>query len=381
LLELSDSHYTIVWELIESNPSVTYSGVTHSIQLRRVTDADHTFIEWDTRFSADIDPNVLADARLKQIDNFTGMAMELTKKYNFFTTTDDILRGVELKGRTIVITGANSGIGLEAARALAKAGAHVVGLARDDKKGKELVDYVKQHAGEKANIESMVLDLNSLKSVRQFVKNYTEKKYPLHVLINNAGVMGTPFGHTEEKFEQQIGVNHIAHHLLTTLLQPVLTASAPSRVVCLSSGAHRMGGINWDDIHFSKDKSYDKWKSYAQSKTANILFARHLNALYQKEGLKITANSVHPGVIGTNLGRFMSPEDYAGFLSRRLRYKTIPQGASTTVLAAVDPQYATKGGVYLADCNVAPLAKWADSDSEALRLWEWTEKQIQEVSK
>jgi NAD(P)-dependent dehydrogenase (short-subunit alcohol dehydrogenase family) len=383
LTELSDAHYTLGWELIESTPAVSYSGVTHTVQLRRVTDSDTTFIEWDTRFSADIDMNVLADARLKQVDNFNGLAKELAKKFNFFSTADDVLRGVEMKGRTIVITGANSGIGLEAARALAQHGAHVIGLARDEKKGKELVDYVKQHAGKDVNIDSMVCDLNSLKSVRTFAKQYIEKKLPLHILINNAGIMATPQGTTEEGFESQIGVNHIGHFLLTTLLLPVLKSSAPSRVVALSSGAHHRSGIVWDNQHFANEKSYDKWKSYGQSKTANILFARHLNALMKKEGVQVTAVSVHPGVIATNLVRHMSEEETGSLAKMIWRRKNVGQGTSTTIVAAIEPQFGVHetSGVYLVDSNVVTPNKWADSDSEAAKLWDWTEKEIARVSK
>jgi NAD(P)-dependent dehydrogenase (short-subunit alcohol dehydrogenase family) len=373
--ELSDAHYSIGWDVVESQPAVTYSGVSHLVQLRRITDTERTLVEWTTTFSKDIDNNVIADQRIKQVENFNGLQKFVTSKYNFHTTGEDVVRGYEAKGKTFLITGVNSGLGFETARCLAKAHAHVVGTVRDEKKGKEFVEQLKKEVSD-ANVEFMICDLNNLKSVQNFANAYIAKKYPLHVLILNAGIMGVPFGKTDDGFESHFGVNHVAHHYLTTLLLPVLKASAPSRIVSVSALAHVWAPINWDFIQNPSDKDYKKMIAYAYSKTANILFTKHLNALLQKEGAKVTVNTLHPGVFPTNLLRSVPADELKELFKHPIQTKTVREGATSSLVAAIDPAYAEKGGFYLDNGNPVPVAKWAENMEDAARLWDVTEKLI-----
>ena len=180
---------------------------------------------------------------------------------------------------------------------------------------------------------------------------------PLHLLINNAGVMNTPFEHTVDGYELQFGTNHLGHFLLTNLLVPALIAGAPSRVVNLSSGGHRSSDILWDDPNF-EHQPYDKMTAYGQSKTANILFSVELDRRLGDRG--VHANAVHPGVINTELGRYMDQDDYDRLLARLKDSgrvmppaKTIEAGAATSLWAATAPELADRGGLYLEDCHVA----------------------------
>jgi len=210
---------------------------------------------------------------------------EAAKKYNFKTTAEEALKGVNVAGKVVVVTGANIGIGLETARVFAKAGAHVIGAVRDMKKAEAAFDKIRKSVKD-CNLTAMSLDLNDLKSVREFAAAFKAKNLPLHILICNAGIMALKERTlTAQKFEAQFGVNHVAHHLLVNLLLDVVKKSAPARIVVLSSGAHQRGNIVWDDIQ--SEKKYDKWLAYAQSKTANILFAKHLNSLLAKENAKV----------------------------------------------------------------------------------------------
>jgi len=392
LLELSDSRTTITWELLTSEPEHKAMSVVHTVRLRRVTADQSTFIEWKTDFSKDATNEVIEDARHKQRENFAALRKEAVKKFNFHSVAEDVVKGWEGKGTVVLITGANSGIGLECVRVFLQSGSHVIGGVRNPKESKTIFDPFLKTAPTHAKLDLLPLDLNSLKSVRTFASSFKDMKIPLHILILNAGIMAVPQRTlTEEKLESQFGVNHVAHHLLATLLIDVVKKSAPSRVVVLSSAAHRFGSIMWDDYNW--EKSYDRWKAYGQSKTANILFVKQLQATLNKEsqdskdskesksGSKVDVFAVHPGGIKTGLGRSLLPEDVKMMESRPFRWKTIPQGAATTMVAAVSPDLTGKGGIYLADCNeVAPLA-YATDMAQAARLWELTEKIISERSK
>jgi len=349
--------------------------VVHSIQLRRVTaeQPEKTFIEWTAVFSNDASGDVLEDAKFKQLDAFKSLAAELKKRFTWWTTAEEAVKGMDFKGRVFLVTGANTGLGLETARVLVAHNAHVVVTVRDEAKCKTTLETLRKEAGKEARVDGVVMDLNSLRSVRDGARQFIEKKLPLHVLILNAGVMACPPGVTADGFETQLGVNHVAHHLFTSLLLPVLRASAPARIVALSSGAHFRGGIKWDDMHFVKTP-YNKYLSYAQSKTANILFARWLNALLQRENARITVNALNPGPIMTDLGRHLTAAEIAAFPA--FRWKTIPQGAATQVIAATAPEYATQGGLYLDNANPAVSAPHASDMAQAERLWEATEKMI-----
>ncbi len=327
------------------------------------------------------------------------------------------MKGQNIAGRVFVVTGGNSGIGYEAVRVLAGAGAKVIFTARDQKKIDETVAELKKGQAS-ADVTGMICSLENLKSVKSFAEAYIKRDLPLHVLILNAGVMACPPSLTDDKFEMQIGVNHIAHHYLTTLLLPVLKKSAPARVVVLSSGAHRRHNVNFDDLHWTKAGSYDPWFAYGSSKTANILFAKQLNADMKKQGVKIVANAVHPGVIATNLGRHIaggmnsivaaaakpaaagdskdSKSDVKAAAAAPTpaptgsavlpvnfipRMKSIAQGAATTLLVATNPKWATEGGLYFSDCNPFTPLPYAQDMAAAEKLWKLTEAEIARVTK
>jgi len=290
-------------------------------------------------------------------------------KWNKETTTNEILEGVDLSGVKVLVTGASGGLGEETSRALAAAGASVIMAARDNTKNSEAKERILSSHSE-AKLELHELNLASLQDVRSSAEEFLSKNESLDLLVNNAGIMCTPFGHTTDGFEQQFGVNHLGHYLFTGLLMPSLEKSGSSRVVCLSSGAHLICGVNLDDPMFER-RDYDGWDSYGQSKSANALFAREFDRRYAEKG--IHAFSVHPGMIFTELGRHMTEEDMASLMERRkaqistdedanssdnmMSPKTVEAGAATTVWACVDDTLESQGGHYLADCQLGvPLA-------------------------
>ncbi len=303
--------------------------------------------------------------------------------YGFETTTDDVIAGVDLTGTIAVVTGASAGIGVETVRALAAAGARVVLAARNAERTEAAADSVRERVPGAA-VEVGLLDLTSLDSVRAFAEWYLAQHDVLQLLVNNAGVMYTPFERTAEGFEMQFGTNHLGHFLLTCLLVPALIAGAPSRVVNLSSGGHLGSDIVWDDPNFER-REYDKFAAYGQSKTANILFSVELDRRLGDRG--VHAYAVHPGMISTELGRYMTSDDVTALMERARRgpsggmppRKSIPQGAATTVWAATAPGLESEGGTYLADCQVTDQhAPWARDPASAARLWELSEKLVGE---
>jgi NAD(P)-dependent dehydrogenase (short-subunit alcohol dehydrogenase family) len=302
--------------------------------------------------------------------------------YGEETTTDEVLEGVDLTGKVAVVTGASTGLGLETARALAAAGAHVVLAVRSDDKGEASIEKIRAAVPD-ASLEYGLLDLGSLSTVRSFAAWLLDRHPRIDLLVNNAGVMFTPEGRTVDGFELQFGTNHVGHFLLTNLLVPALLAGAPSRVVNLSSGGHQGSDIVWDDPNF-EHRAYDKFASYGQSKTANILFTVELDRLLSPKGVRSYA--VHPGMIVTDLGRHMTRDDMKDLRERAKSspsgglpsYKSIEAGAATSVWAATAPELADNGGVYLADCQVAVPAAWALDRDSALRLWALTEDLVGE---
>ncbi|KAM5343373.1 hypothetical protein ACJ41O_011910 [Fusarium nematophilum] len=293
----------------------------------------------------------------------------------------------KLSGKVALITGGNQGIGLETARALHATGATVFITARDSTKLDKAINDIAPGPGPKpeAPVHGIELRLDSLTSVRAAAKSFLAQCNKLNILVFNAGVMATPEGKTEDGFETQFGTNHLGHFLLFQLLKPALLASTTlsfqSRVVSLASMAHRNGGVRFDDINFEKE-AYDPWLAYGQSKTANIYFANEVERRYGSEGLH--ALSVHPGVVLTNLGRHIDQEalEWSDEMKRIL--KTPPQGAATTVYAALSKQWEGRGGKYLADCAVESPhrpgldmmsaepghAPWIYDEEKAIRLWE-----------
>jgi NAD(P)-dependent dehydrogenase (short-subunit alcohol dehydrogenase family) len=300
---------------------------------------------------------------------------------SFETTTDEVLEGVDLREKIAVVTGASTGLGLETARALASAGAQVVLAGRDPSRIEAAGNTILEREPN-AMLEQGALDLTSLDSVRAFAEWYGRSHDRLHLLINNAGVMYTPFEHTAEGFEMQFGTNHVGHFLLTCLLVPMLLADPPSRVVNLSSGGHMGSDIVWDDVNFER-REYDKFAAYGQSKTANILFSVELDRRLGSRG--VHAYAVHPGMIATELGRSMTKDDFQALMDRAKGsssggmppYKTVEQGAATSVWAATAPELDAQGGTYLADAEVTDQhAPWARDPESAKRLWALSEQMV-----
>jgi len=301
------------------------------------------------------------------------------------TTTTDVLEGVDLTGRTILVTGATAGIGRETARALAAAGASVVITARSDDKGAATVAGLLERVPG-ADVGYELLELGSLDSVRAFADRFTATHDRLDVLIGNAGIMAVPFGRTDDGFELQFGTNHLGHFELVGRLLPLLVASAPSRIVLLSSGGHMASDILWDDPNFESHE-YNKMDAYGQSKTANILHAVELERRYGPLG--VHAYAVHPGMVATQLGRNFTPDVMEDLKARaaaspsgagKLPPTVGPQiGASTSVWAATAPELEAQGGSYLADCAVATAAPYAMDAQAAARLWALSEELVGET--
>ncbi len=275
----------------------------------------------------------------------------------FDTTTDDLIQGVDLQGRQVVITGASSGLGVETARALASCGADVLMVARDPTKLDAAVAQV-QAAVPAARLDSALLDLADLESVRAGAADILAGYPVIHLLINNAGVMACPLLRTAQGFEMQFGTNHLGHFLLSGLLAPALIAGTPARVINLSSAGHRFSPVDMKDPNY-EHRDYDKWQAYGQSKTANALFSVGLDQRLSHRGLR--AYAVHPGMIMTELSRHMSADDFTNLARGRkpeeLPFKSVPQGAATTVWAATSTALEGQGGLYLEDCHIAEPAE------------------------
>jgi NAD(P)-dependent dehydrogenase (short-subunit alcohol dehydrogenase family) len=303
------------------------------------------------------------------------------------TTTDEVLEGIDLSGKRILITGSSSGLGEESARALCSKGAAISMAARNPEKNDAAAARIREKVPD-ADLELRRLDLGSLESVRGFAKGFLADHQRLDVLLDNAGVMCCPQGTTSDGFETQLGTNHIGHFLLTGLLAPALVASAPSRVVVLSSAAHVMAGVDFDDPMFER-REYDPWLAYGQSKTANALFALELNRRLAKEG--VSAYSVHPGMIMTELARHLNAEllermqkrveeraKATGAKGPGMNFKPVEAGAATQVWAATTGDLADHGGAYLADCQLGMagaehgernVERHAQDPDAAARLW------------
>ncbi len=264
--------------------------------------------------------------------------------FGYASTAEEVTAGVDLRGRTVLVTGVNSGLGLETARVMALRGARVVGLARSREKAAEaLAPFGPDHA-------AVACELSEPATVRAAVDAVKGLGVTLDAMILNAGIMALPERTLKHGQELQFLTNHVGHFMLAMGL--VDRVAERGRVVVLSSSAHRQApsaGIAFDDLTLAR--SYTAWGAYGQSKLANLLFARWLSARFAGTGR--TANAVHPGVIATNLGRHMSPiMRLASPIANALAFKTVPEGAATQCWAAVHPGAADLRGEYLADCNV-----------------------------
>jgi len=299
-----------------------------------------------------------------------GGSSSRTNEFSWKSTADDTARNVDLKGKTAIVTGANTGIGFETARVLVKHGCNVVIGCRDMTRAEEAVKSITALHPGSGQMEAYRLDLSSFESVREFANHFREHHEDLHILVNNAGVMACPLIRAEGGHEMQFATNHLGHFLLTHLLIDRLERGSPARVVVVSSAAHRFGDINWDDVKW--EKSYSRVGAYAQSKTANILFAMELNRRYQERG--IYANSLHPGVINTEIGRHFVLGTKGYVLEWMGLMKSACQGAATSVYAATAEELERVGGLYLVDSTESKCNPYAVDPAAAVRLWEMSEK-------
>lgn len=278
-------------------------------------------------------------------------------------TVDDVLNGINLVGKLAIVTGGYSGLGLEATRALARAGAHVVVPARRPAAAQEAVDGID-------GVEIDELDLADLESVAGFAKRFLASDRSVDIVINNAGIMACPETRVGPGWEAQFATNHLGHYALVNRLWSAIAGNGGARVVVLSTGLDESAQIQWDDVHFKQ--GYSKWPAYIQSKKANALFAARLDVLGRDMGVR--AFSVNPGYILTPLQRHLPKEEMiaAGWIDEDGNaampiFKTSAQGAATQVWAATSPALAGMGGVYCVDCDIAEAS--VSSDEEAERLW------------
>jgi NAD(P)-dependent dehydrogenase (short-subunit alcohol dehydrogenase family) len=278
------------------------------------------------------------------------------------STTEEVLTGVNLHGKRILVTGVSAGLGVETARSLAAHGAQVVGAARDLTKAKAATDQVlKDAVANGGSFELVELDLASLKSVRACADALLAKGDFFDVVIANAGVMATPFGHTADGFETQFGTNHLGHFVLVNRIVRLLRAGG--RLINLSSSGHRYSNVDLQDPHFERTP-YEPFVAYGRSKTANILFAVAFDQRHRERGVRAAA--VHPGGILTELGRHVDPgrmQKIVGEINQQLaaegkapfQWKTIPQGAATSVWAGVAAPADEIGGRYCENCHVGQI--------------------------
>jgi NAD(P)-dependent dehydrogenase (short-subunit alcohol dehydrogenase family) len=315
----------------------------------------------------------------------------ITSKFGYRSDALEVVESVDLSGRTALVTGASSGIGLETARALAAAGAHVAVAVRDLGRGEAaLAEIARTHPN--ARLELGRLDLSDLATIREFAARFTAEHEQLHIMVNNAAVMATPFERTTQGFELQFGSNHLGHFALFLGVLAPLRAARGARVVALSSIAHRISDVDFDDPNYER-REYEKWQAYGQSKTACSLFAVGVTQRHGNEG--ILANAVHPGGIMTGLQKHMPIEEQRamGWIDDEGnvndRFKTVTQGASTSTWAAVGAELDGVGGLYLEDCGEAaewradfPFAgrrPYAIDPAGAQRLWDLSTALIDDV--
>jgi NAD(P)-dependent dehydrogenase (short-subunit alcohol dehydrogenase family) len=319
----------------------------------------------------------------------------MTGPFGATSTTDDVLAGVDLSGKRILVTGVSAGIGVETARALAAHGAQVVGAARDLAKAEAATAEVRAQAKNGGGLELIELDLASLKSVRACADALVAAGKPFDVVIANAGVMATPFGKTADGFETQFGTNHLGHFVLVNRIASLMKPG--SRLVNLSSSGHRFSDVDLEDPNFDHTP-YAEFVAYGRSKTANILFAVEFDRRHKAEGVRATA--VHPGGIQTELARYMTPESIQAMIesinaanqqpgATAFEWKTLPQGAATSVWAGVVAEADLVGGHFCEDCHVAEIMEGADiragvrayalDPEHAKALWAKSEEMVGET--
>ena len=312
------------------------------------------------------------------------------------STTDEVLQGTNLTGKRVLVTGVSAGLGVETARALAAHGAQVVGAARDLSKAQAATEQVRAQAASGGSLDLVQLDLASLESVRRCADGLLAAKKPFDLIIANAGVMACPKGKTADGFETQFGTNHLGHFVLVNRIASLLKAG--SRLVNLSSAGHRYSDVNLEDPNF-EHTPYEEFIAYGRSKTANVLFAVEFDRRHKARGVRATA--VHPGGIRTELSRHLTPQVLEKLIAEinasqpkgaaPFSYKSIPQGAATSVWAAGVADAEAIGGRYCEDCHVAEVVStpglsglrggvraYALDPQHAQALWQKSEEMVGE---
>ena len=286
----------------------------------------------------------------------------MAKTFDANSTTDEVLAGINLRGKRILVTGVSAGLGIETARALAAHGAHVVGTARDIAKAEAATAQVRKDAASGGGrFEIVALDLANLASVRDCASALLAKKELFDVVIANAGVMATPFGHTTDGFETQFGTNHLGHFVLVNRIAPLIREGG--RLVNLSSAGHRYANVDLEDPNFERTP-YHPFVAYGRSKTANILFAVAFDRRHRGRGIRAAA--VHPGGIRTELNRHMDAAALGQIIDQMnkqlaaegkppFQYKSLPQGAATSVWTAILGSPEEIGGRYCENCHVGQV--------------------------
>jgi NAD(P)-dependent dehydrogenase (short-subunit alcohol dehydrogenase family) len=309
------------------------------------------------------------------------------------STTDQVLQGVILSGKRVLVTGVSAGLGVETARALASHGVEVVGAARDLSKAQNATQQVRAQAAAGGSLQLIQLDLASLASVRRCADGLLADGKPFDLIIANAGVMACPKGTTADGFETQFGTNHLGHFVLVNRIASLLKSGA--RLVNLSSAGHRFADVDLDDPNF-EHSPYAEFVAYGRSKTANVLFAVEFDRRHKARGVRATA--VHPGGIATELGRYMTAEVRDTMIANinasqpkgapPFSYKSVPQGAATSVWAACVADAEAVGGRYCEDCHVAEISStpgirggvqpYALDPKRAHALWQKSEQLVGE---
>jgi len=293
------------------------------------------------------------------------------------STAEEVTQGVDGTGLTAIVTGATSGLGAEIARVFALRGVHVVMAVRNLEAAKKVKGSIVKKIPN-AKLDIMELDVSSQASVRSFASEYISSGLPLNILVHNAGIMGVPFTLTKDNIESQFATNHLGPFLLTNLLLDTMKTTAhksgkEGRIILTSSEMYSMtykGGILFDKLN--DKKSYSTIGAYGQSKLATILHANELARRFKQEGVNITANALHPGVIPTNLARHSTVMAVIFNVILKAILKTIPQGAATSCYLALNPKVAGISGQYFADSNIAKTNKMAKDQELAKKLWDFS---------
>ncbi|KAD6796449.1 hypothetical protein E3N88_07345 [Mikania micrantha] len=309
--------------------------------------------------------------------------LKVPSVFSRFSTAEEVTQGIDGSGLTAIVTGASSGIGTETARVLALRGVHVVMAIRNMSAGRKVKEAIlKQNPT--AKIDAMELDVSSIASVNKFASDYKSLGLPLNILINNAGILATPYMLSEDKIELQFATNHVGHFHLTNLLLETMKRTAhksskEGRIVNVSSRRHQFSypeGIRFD--HINSQSGYNALSAYGQSKLANVLHTNELARRLRDDGAEITANSVHPGAITTNIFRYHGFFRGLANIFGKFVLKNVHQGAATTCYVALHPQVKRMSGMYFSNCNPCAASSQANDAQLAEKSWNFTANLIKE---